>query len=152
MAGLQCGPGNVGAHAAAGAGDEPDLLRVQLVSSEGGSGRECVLALRCAWVEPLVLACEMEAPVFLEVAVADHRAQGEAGFGAVQAPSCSGDVEPVADEVAAGSFYYPGGDWPARGQGPVVAQELVLAGQVADAGVGTVALAGGKADGVPAGT
>jgi hypothetical protein len=30
--------------------------------------------------------------------------------------------------VAAGS-YYPGGDWPARGQGLVVAQELVLAGQ-----------------------
>lgn len=25
--------------------------------------------------------------------------------------------EPVADEVAAGSFYYPGGDWPAGGQG-----------------------------------
>jgi hypothetical protein len=40
----------------------------------------------------------------VEVAVADHCAQGEDGFGAVQSPSCSGDVEPVADQVAAGSF------------------------------------------------
>jgi RNA polymerase sigma factor (sigma-70 family) len=45
--------------------------------------------------------------------------------------------------VAAGSFYYPGRDWPARGRGLVVAQELVLAGQVADAGVCAVALADG---------
>jgi len=43
-----------------------------------------------------VLAGEVEAPVFVEVAVADHRAQRADGFGAVQAPSCSGDVEPVA--------------------------------------------------------
>jgi hypothetical protein len=28
------------------------------------------------------------------IAVADHRAQDEDGFGAVQAPACSGDVEP----------------------------------------------------------
>jgi hypothetical protein len=96
----------------------------------------------------LVLAGEVEGPVFLEVAVADHRAQGEDGFGAVQSPPCSGDVEPVADEVAAGSFYYPGRDGPARGQGLVVAQELLLARQVADAGVRAVALAGGKAGGV----
>jgi hypothetical protein len=48
-----------------------------------GSGPECVLALRCAGVEPLVLAGEVEGPVFLEVAVADHGAQGEDGFGAV---------------------------------------------------------------------
>jgi len=29
----------------------------------------------------------VEAPVFLEVAVADHGAQGEDGFGAAQAPT-----------------------------------------------------------------
>lgn len=34
-----------------------------------------------------MLAGEVEAPVFLEVAVADDRAQGQDGFGAVQAPS-----------------------------------------------------------------
>jgi hypothetical protein len=34
-----------------------------------GSGPERVLALRCAGVEPLVLAGEVEGPVFLEVAV-----------------------------------------------------------------------------------
>jgi hypothetical protein len=45
---------------------------------------------------------QVEAPVFLEVAVADHGAQGEDGLGAVQAPSCSADVEPVADQVSAG--------------------------------------------------
>ncbi len=79
------------------------------------------------------------------IAVSDHGAQREDGFGAFQAPPCPGDVEPVADQVAAGSFYYPGGDGPARGQGLVVAQVLVLAGQVADARVGTGPLGGGQA-------
>ena len=106
------------------------------------------MSLLGAGVEPLVLAGEVEGLVFLEVAVADHRAQGEDGFGAVQSPPCSGDVEPVADQVAAGSLDYPGRDGPARGQGLVVAQELVLAGQVADAGVRAVPLAGGQAGGV----
>jgi hypothetical protein len=50
--------------------------------------------------------------------------------------------------VAAGSFDDPGGDGPARGQGLVVAQVLVLAGQVADAGVGTSPLRAGQAGGV----
>ena len=86
---------------------------------EGGSGPERVLALCGAGVVSLVLAGEVEAPVFFEVAVADHRAQGEDGFGAGQSPSGSGDVEPVADEVAAGSLDYPSGDGPARGQGLV---------------------------------
>ena len=57
---------------------------MQLVSSErAGSRPERVLALRRAGVEPLVFAGEVEAPVFVEVAVADYRAQGEDGFGAV---------------------------------------------------------------------
>jgi hypothetical protein len=104
--------------------------------------------LRRAGVEPLVFAGEVEAPVFVEVAVADHCAQGEDGFGALQAPAVSGDVEPVADQVAAGSLDDPGGNGPARGQGLVVAQELLLAGQVADAGVRAVPLAGGEPGGV----
>jgi hypothetical protein len=53
------------------------------------------LSLRGAGVEPLVLTGEVEAPVFLEVAVADDRAQGEDGFGAVQAPSGPSYVEAV---------------------------------------------------------
>ena len=47
-------------------------------------GPECVLPLGSAGVEPLLLAGEVEAPVFAEVAVADHRPEGEDGFGAFQ--------------------------------------------------------------------
>jgi hypothetical protein len=57
----------------------------------------CVLGLRRAGVEPLVCAGEAEAPVLVEVAFADHGTQGEDGFGAVQAPACSGDIGPIAD-------------------------------------------------------
>jgi hypothetical protein len=60
--------------------------------------------LACAWVEPLVFAGEVKAPVLVEVAVADHGAKGEDGFGALESPAGSGDVEPVADQVAAGSL------------------------------------------------
>jgi hypothetical protein len=55
------------------------------------------VALRGAGVEPLVLAGEVEAPVLPEVAVADDRAQGEDGFGAVQAPSGPSYIEAVGD-------------------------------------------------------
>jgi len=41
------------------------------------------LSLLNAWVEPLVLAFKVEAPVLLEVAVADHRAQRKNGLGPV---------------------------------------------------------------------
>src|SRR5437868_572720 len=112
--------------ASAGAGNSAIAGRVHLIADgcgsfrvTDGSGPERVLALRCAGVEPLVLAGEVEGPVFVEVAVADHRAQGEDGFGAVQAPPCPGDVEPVADQVAAGSLDDPGRDGPARGEGLV---------------------------------
>jgi transposase len=37
-----------------------------------------------------------------EVAVADHRAQREDGFGALKSPPGSGDVEPVADQQVGG--------------------------------------------------
>jgi hypothetical protein len=42
--------------------------------------------LGCAGVEPLVYAGEVEAPVVVEVAVADDGAQGEDGFRAGEAP------------------------------------------------------------------
>ncbi len=45
-------------------------------------------------------------------------------------------------------FIYPGRDGPARGQGLVVAQERVLAGQVLHAGIGAASLLGGKSGGV----
>jgi hypothetical protein len=41
----------------------------------GRSGAECVLALGCAGVEPLVFAGKVEAPVVVEVAVADDGAE-----------------------------------------------------------------------------
>jgi hypothetical protein len=81
------------------------------------------------------------------IAVADHRAQGEDGFGAVEAPSGSGDAESVADDVPACSLDDAGGDGPARGQGLVVAQVLVLAGQVAHARIRAGPLGGGKSCG-----
>ena len=100
---------------------------MQLVSSEGGgSGAERVLALRRSGVESLVLAGEVEAPVFVEVAVADHRAQGEDGFGALHAPPCCGDVEPVADLLAADSLDDSGRDRPASRQGLVVRRNSCL--------------------------
>src|SRR5580704_15035500 len=91
---------------------------------------------------------EVVAPVLVEVAVADEGAQGEDGFGAVQSPAGSGDVEPVADQVAAGSFDDAGGDGPARGQCLVVAQAVVVAGEVADARAGAGPVGGGQAGGV----
>jgi hypothetical protein len=51
-----------------------------------------------------VFAGEVKAPVLVEVAVADHGAKGEDGFGALEPPAGSCDVEPVADQVAAGSL------------------------------------------------
>ena len=62
-----------------------------------------------------MLLGEVVAPVVVEVAVADHGAQGEDGFGALESPACSGDVEAVADQVAACSFDDAGRDGPARG-------------------------------------
>jgi hypothetical protein len=74
-----------------------------------------------------VLAGEVVAPVLFEVAVADHGAEGEDGFGAVQAPSGPSDVEAVGDEVPACSLDDAGRDGPAFREGLVVAQVLVPA-------------------------
>src|SRR6202034_4283507 len=97
-----------------------------------------VLSLLDAGVEALVLAFEVESPVLLEVAVADSGAEGEDGFGAIQAPSGAADVETVADEVPAGSLDDAGGDGPAVCEGLAVAEVLVPGAEVADAGVGSV--------------
>lgn len=74
-----------------------------------------------------MLAGEVVAPVLFEVAVADHCAEGEDGFGAVQAPSGPSDVEAVGDEVPACSLDDAGRDGPAFREGLVVAQVLVPA-------------------------
>ena len=94
------------------------------------------MSLLNAGVEPLVLAFEVESPVFLEVAVADDCAEGKDGFGAVLAPSGASDVEAVGDEVPAGSLDDAGGDGPAVCEGLVITEVLVPGAEVADAGVG----------------
>lgn len=94
-----------------------------------------------------MLAGEVEAPVFLEVPVADHRAQGQDGFGAVQAPSGPSNVEAVGDEMPACSLDDAGRDGPAVGEGLVVAQVLVPGVQVAHAGVHAGSPAAGQAGG-----
>ena len=83
-----------------------------------------------------MLAGEVVVPVLFEVAVADHCAEGEDGFGAVQAPSGASDVEAVGDEVPAGSLDDAGGDGPAVCEGLVITEVLVPGAEVADAGVG----------------
>src|SRR5487761_1392801 len=83
-----------------------------------------------------MLAFEVVAPVLLEVAVADDRAQGEDCLGSGQSPSRAADVEAVADQMAACAFDDAGGDGPAGREGLVVAQAVVLVSQVADACVG----------------
>jgi hypothetical protein len=111
--------------------------RVQLFSSEGErSGAECVLPLLNTGVESLLLSFEVETPVLLEVAVCDHCSKGEDRLGAVQAPSRASYVEAVGDEVAACSLDDAGRDRPAGREGLVVAQEVVLVSQIADACVG----------------
>jgi hypothetical protein len=94
-----------------------------------------------------VLAFEVESPVLFEVAVADDCAKGENCFGAVQAPSGPADVKAVG-EVTACALDDSRRDRPAGVEGLVVAEELPLAAQVADAGGGPVPLASGQAGSV----
>ena len=82
------------------------------------------------------------------IAVADDCPQGENRLRAVQAPPGPSQIEAVGYEVTAGSLDDPGRDRPARGQGPVVAQELALVSQVADARVGAGAVAAFQSGGV----
>jgi hypothetical protein len=63
-------------------------------------------------------------------------------FGAVEAPAGSADVEAVGDQVPGRALDDPGGDGPAGLECLVVAQELVLGAQVADAHIGAPPLCG----------
>ena len=91
------------------------------------------------WVEAFVLAREVVSPVGVEVAVVDQGTELEDGFGSFESPAAAGDVEAVADQVAAGTFDRTGGDRPARGECGVVAELGEVAGEVADTGVGALA-------------
>ena len=95
-----------------------------------------------------MLAGEVESPVLLEVPVADDCPQGEDRLGAVQAPPGPSEREAIGYEVAAGALDDPGRDRPAGVQGLVVAQELALVPQVADARVGSGAPAAFQPGGV----
>jgi hypothetical protein len=88
-----------------------------------------------------VLAGKVVPPVLLEVAVGDDGSQGEDCLSAVQAPPGASQTEAVGYEVTAGALDDTGRDRPAGVQGLVVAEELALVLQVADARVGAGALA-----------
>lgn len=92
-----------------------------------------------------MFAGEVVSPVLGEVAVVVESAEFEDGFGAGQAPAGAGDVEPVADQVAAGALDGAGGDRPASRQRGVVAELTQVPGQVAGAGVDGLASGSGKA-------
>jgi hypothetical protein len=99
--------------------------------------------LGCAGVEPLVLAGRVVVPVLAEVTVGYDGTQGEDGFGALESHLAS-VMSRRLGQVAAGSFDDPGGDEPARCKRLVVAQVVVLAGEVADARVDPGALIAGQ--------
>src|SRR5512142_3250472 len=80
----------------------------------------------------MVFLFEVPGPVRREVAVADHGAEFEDGFGAGQAPAGTGDVEAVFDQVPAGTFDDPGGDRPSLREGGRVVQPGLMVAQVAD--------------------
>ncbi|GGZ98642.1 hypothetical protein GCM10010303_04370 [Streptomyces purpurascens] len=92
-----------------------------------------------------MFAGEVEGPVLVEVAVVVQGAEFEDGFGAGRAPAGAGDVEAVADQVAAGALDRAGGDRPARRQGGVVAELVEVAGEVAGAGVDGLAFRSAQA-------
>lgn len=79
------------------------------------------------------------APVGVEVSVGDDGTQSQYGFRSVKAPAGAGDVEVVGDQVPAGALDRAGGDRPAVFQRRVVAELIEVAGQVAVAGVDSLA-------------
>ena len=98
-------------------------------------------------MDAFVFSAQVETPVLAEVAVADQGAELEDGFGAVQSPPGPCDVHAVFDQVTACSFDDAGGDRPPFGQGGGVVQVRLLRGEVVRAGVGTLPLGRGVAEG-----
>jgi hypothetical protein len=76
-----------------------------------------VVVLVRGGVETFVLPGEVVVPVLLEVVVVVQGAEFENGFGAVKAPAGAGDVETVADQVAAGALDRAGGAGPVGREG-----------------------------------
>ena len=91
-----------------------------------GQAMRSYLSWSRAWWTRSVLAAEVECPVRLEVPVVDDGAEPEDGLGSLHAPPGAGDVEAVADQVAARAFDDSGGDRPAGGECLVVAQVLLV--------------------------
>lgn len=93
-----------------------------------------------------MFAVEVVAPVIGEVVIGDQGPQVQDGFGSFQTPAGSGDVEAIADQVAAGTLDGAGGDWPPLGECMVVVKEFGMAGQVADARVDLGPVGGERGD------
>src|ERR1017187_292194 len=86
-------------------------------------------------VDPLEFLVQVVAVVLVEVAVADQRPEGEDRFGSCRPPAGPGEIHPVLHDVAACSFYDPGGDRPAAAQRGGVVQAGLFRGEVARAGI-----------------
>lgn len=89
-----------------------------------------------------MLACGVEAPVGIEIAVGNNGEQSQDGFGSGQAPAGAGDIEAVGDQVATGALDRAGGDRPPVVERGVVVELIEVAGQVAVAGVDGLAPGG----------
>src|SRR5260370_29916080 len=98
-------------------------------------------------VDAFVFSAEVVAPVGVEVAAGGEGTELEDGLGSFQAPSRACYVHSVLYDVAACSFDDSGGDRPALGEGPRVAQGVLLSFQVAGAFGGAGALLRGAAAG-----
>lgn len=87
---------------------------------------------------------EMMLPVGFEIAIGGDGAEFQDGFGSVEAPAGTADIEAVGDEMAGCSLDDPGRDGPAGLECLVVAQELALGMKIADADIGAVTLSGAQ--------
>jgi len=92
-----------------------------------------------------VLPLEVEPPVRLEMAARSHGAQSQNGLGSWDAPAGAGDIEPVVDEMSAGTLDDPGRDGQTRMQVGVVVEHVALGDQIVGAVVGAVSLLGPQA-------
>ena len=128
----------------------PALMGRLRVRIKDGCGSSEVSWLRCEdlavlvfrVVDAFVLAAEVEAPVGVEVAGGNERAELQDGLGAFEAPSCARYVHSVLYDAPARTLDYPGGDGPAFLQRGGVVQVVLLVVQVAGALVGAGPSAG----------